>query len=1154
MVSEDAGRRWESAIVDGSPNFHAGIAIDSRKGVLVGGRIQPYSHRSVGTVHVTQDGGRRWRALESVDLPRLTGIQKLGNEEWIAWGDWSPTLGSAVFETYDAGVTWAGKPLAASHVQTSAWENSQSGIVVDRLSRVFRMEAGKEPQLLSVGGDASNPILKAKFDLSGWWLIGESAQIYHSVDGYHWQSKSLPGNAMDRSLIRLNDIAFQAMLTNLMGSNAHSLNTQRTSDEQSNLHLTNKTSTNTRCWVAGSPGSVVWMSDDLGNSWKVQLTSQHMPIQSIAHAGDATLFAGAKLGTLLGTRNAGEGWWILDREGERLALLSFAAVQETIPWDALTVTARETRAHTSSIVLHSQQTYQLAGPWCEKSTRASIVASELGCAGVDTYSHAPITSLSDNRQPSELAIYDSKNAIHSNAEFHVRKIVSNIRQYRPDVVVCDSVDASDPLVQQAGRAVMTARNRASDSRYVCFSKESGIPDSVWDSKTLLARAECDNDSNQRRSELRFASTTPIHREGTLLSDLLLNVSALVDSQEIHDLQSDHFVSKTDSMLPWNGYGEYTVLLGLRPSGGKNGLLPEAVRQPGSMRSKTTKDSVAYRELIVNLQRELTIKKIIEIEVEEATNDSRWKTALQNAMRSTAKEAKSHSIWHIAQEARARSQWNRWSTCMDILIGEYPSDGAAELASIQRAAWGNSSEVKLWRQQQDQLKNAEPMSSSVVSASFVTTSSSSPFDHKNSSERSIQDYPRAMSEPRQPSRSTLQGQLASKIVSPVRTASSVEMVGTKNNESHASAMSTSFASTVSTAFQRMESDPRTILLGLRRQTDIRSEVPPPNTDENHPLALANDNKLQVSYASQMAALKKTLTQMSNWYGLYGWSALADDEYSSRLSNHLIGRSGTNLGLTSNFTNSSQSIWVPQSKLRPILDGELEDEIWKRAFAMQLRSSWDGTDKPANVTNQTKILCAHDDRFLYVAGVCPFGSLTSNVSSPSGENATQRNHDISLHGADRVCIRIDTDRDFLTWFQFSIDSQGNLEDSLNDLKAWNPRWYATSAMKAHGWNFEIAIPLAELLDSQQVALLSHSTHSDTPSAAKSALKTAAQSIGPIDPVPNGQNPLERNLVSWNISVDRQTPDRTAEQSKPMFIEDFSPVSWHYALVEKPSSESR
>lgn len=1108
LLSENAGRTWTQATVDGTPNFYGGVAIDERNGVVVGGTIQPYSHRSVGVIQTTQDGGRRWREIPSEGLPRLTGIQKISDRHWIVWGDWSPRFHTGLFETIDSGATWVGKELAASHIQTATWKDASNGIVVDRLGRVFRFEPQRPPTLLSIGGNASNRILKAACNDSGWWLIGQSGQIFHSIDGQHWLQKRLPGNETDQALIRLSDIAFQkldstAIASSPVGYPNKSMPLATGFDAASALQSTPEASfygsilkvtdsiPRIRCWLVGSPGSVIWTSDDLGESWQTQTTSQSLPLNSIASVGNDTLFAGGGLATIIGTRNSGQGWWILSQEGSRLALLSLTAIQATIPWDALSIVARESRAHVGGIVFHSERLFESASPWCDSATRAATLASELGISGLETLNPFPVTSNPTNRLRGELANSDPRLQQPDFESLIDRIAIQAIRQYRPDVIVCDSFNAEDPLTQATARMIIAARNRASDSRYECFSKTSGIPDKAWDCKTLLARSISDSQNKRRRSELQLTSTTPIHREGILLGELLVSVGGQVTQSEESIAKANSFSANEDAMSAWENYGEYAVVFGARPSGGKGSLLPDEIRQPGAMRPAKSMDSLHYQSAITSFQREINLHKLIDMEVENTARDNRWLLALNQLIHSTSHSARSQTLWTVAQEARRRGHWDRWSICLELLIGNYPKEGAAELAAIQQSAWQASSELRLWQARTTPINNSQPTHSSVVTASYQSRANSSPFDAQIHDSSIANNATTRSPDARSPSRLTLQSQSATRSVTPVTPIPNATVSEPTHPQSFTDPMNgsqaTRFSSIISLARVNVQNDPRRVLLDLASRADLTT----------------------------------------HWKGIYGWSHLADQEF-MLLSETAIGQrlsTPPNDRSQSPKTrhNSSAVMRVPNSKFRPILDGSLGDEVWKEAYQINLQCSEASMqiDQAAD-TNRTVVNLIRDSRFLYVSGSCSDRKRTTEKTSPSGEQSHQkpegRTHDKPTIGSDRFTLRIDTDRDFLTWFQFTVDSQGNLTDSLNDLGSWNPRWYVATDRTESGWAFELAIPLNEISDEDFVK--------------NARLQTSAGD----------------SLTIWNFAMCRTMPGHAVQYAKPFMTDGLSPVSWVPGIIQR------
>jgi photosystem II stability/assembly factor-like uncharacterized protein/tetratricopeptide (TPR) repeat protein len=136
-------------------------------------------------------------------------------------------------------------------------------------------------------------------------------------------------------------------------------------------------------------------------------------------------------------------------------------------------------------------------------------------------------------------------------------------------------------------------------------------------------------------------------------------------------------------------------------------------------------------------------------------------------------------------------------------------------------------------------------------------------------------------------------------------------------------------------------------------------------------------------------------------------------------------------------------------RPFLDGKLDDDCWRDAQPLVLKSAGGDT---AGFTTTARI--AYDAEYLYVAVECarPPGRVIPAVE--------KRTHDADLRAFDRVGILIDLDRDYQTYFHLQIDERGALADDCWGDRGWNPSWFVASKAGPEGWTAEAAIPLNEL----------------------------------------------------------------------------------------------
>lgn len=138
--------------------------------------------------------------------------------------------------------------------------------------------------------------------------------------------------------------------------------------------------------------------------------------------------------------------------------------------------------------------------------------------------------------------------------------------------------------------------------------------------------------------------------------------------------------------------------------------------------------------------------------------------------------------------------------------------------------------------------------------------------------------------------------------------------------------------------------------------------------------------------------------------------------------------------------------------PQLDGNLTDPCWQTAEEMPLVS-----DQPNGPLRESAfVLMCHDAEYLYLGGMCPRVPDTA-TELPSRQG---RAHDSDVVPYDRVTVLLDIDRDYTTYYRFTIDQRGwTAEDLWGDL-TWNPKWFVAAEGDAAAWRFEVAIPWKEL----------------------------------------------------------------------------------------------
>jgi photosystem II stability/assembly factor-like uncharacterized protein len=147
--------------------------------------------------------------------------------------------------------------------------------------------------------------------------------------------------------------------------------------------------------------------------------------------------------------------------------------------------------------------------------------------------------------------------------------------------------------------------------------------------------------------------------------------------------------------------------------------------------------------------------------------------------------------------------------------------------------------------------------------------------------------------------------------------------------------------------------------------------------------------------------------------------------------------------------------------PQLDGRLDEPFWQGAAAiLESRPPRPQACRPAEVR------WAYDELHLYVALSCPHAAGVTYAA-----DARPRPQDADLSPFDHVRLRLDRDRDYVTWFELAVDARGFVADACWGASSWNPLWYVAAETHAAAggdgpprWHVEAAIPWTELAENR------------------------------------------------------------------------------------------
>lgn len=142
--------------------------------------------------------------------------------------------------------------------------------------------------------------------------------------------------------------------------------------------------------------------------------------------------------------------------------------------------------------------------------------------------------------------------------------------------------------------------------------------------------------------------------------------------------------------------------------------------------------------------------------------------------------------------------------------------------------------------------------------------------------------------------------------------------------------------------------------------------------------------------------------------------------------------------------------------PRIDGRLDDEAWARATRVELAPVGGAAPAPRHTARVTR-----DNEWLYVA---------FDVAHPAADRAPAQvvDHDDNVQREDNVQLSLDPGTDGRVYYQFLL-SKANVRADFRmtpekgrERENWNIPWRSATSVAEQGWQAEMAIPLAPLLN--------------------------------------------------------------------------------------------
>ncbi|AMV30651.1 Ycf48-like protein [Pirellula sp. SH-Sr6A] len=685
LLTTTGGRTWTIQTPRTSATLLAVDFFNEKLGVAVGGSVEPTTHRSVGTLLTTEDGGRTWKKIDT-DLPRLTGVRMTGPGRILAWGDWSSLYQTAAFESSDGGRSWLSIPVPSGHLHSIAAHKGSSSstfesvppqlMAVDRLGRCFlsfdRMTF--QPSGLNLSPYQSIHFCECVDGV--WWVGGSSGQLYRSADGQRWEQVFVPGNPRDYELID-----FQAMAAS-----------------------------GDTIWLVGNPGSVVWRSTDRGANWSVLPTGQRSSLRGLSAWDSSVLLACGDGGSLHLSRNGGEAWMGVHSATTRSSVLNIAATADSVAWDLLAHVHQESRQTASTVVVHDQRIEERSSHLPEPAQRVVEAGNHLGLRTIDVWRPFPVSSQEAMPRQSDLTYYQSLGSVTTPPESALmRRLIQTIRCDQPDVVVTECPYTGNSLQSRLSEAVELAIVWSARREWTLFSEASSIPNEVWSVDRTIQRGT-------RSGGMQFPRSMFLKNSGSVLGEIVTPVQNIVhrNPTRLGRAGEERIYYRT---LDGRKAVPRDPLEGLQRRLGS-----QLVESPTSISSSSMVRKTAmwfeYQDFVPASNPNPLVR------------DRIWEERLIEAMKGIETINQAPILLEIAIKNRQLGHWNYWSSALELLLAVDKRSSYAEAAMSELMRFHGSMEVQqvVLKRIQDMDRREEIDGISTASASTI----SSPFARGNDS--------------------------------------------------------------------------------------------------------------------------------------------------------------------------------------------------------------------------------------------------------------------------------------------------------------------------------------------------------------------------------------------------------------------------------------
>eukprot|EP00913_Durusdinium_trenchii_P019523 g18353.t1 len=653
----DGGRNWELVPSPVTCPLRHICFLTDRIGWIAGGGIVPYTRLGYGVLLFTEDGGRNWRVLAAdrrglknpravleqiarttdprsvrktapwARLPALQYVKFFGLKIGVAVGDASREFPTGVMTTVDGGRNW--QPVVGR--QRAGWRAAEFirpsvGVAAGMRGEISLIGSGRmlKPAIEDPGLRAIRDITLQSDD-SGW-MVGDGGLVRRTGSGgVTWKDPAGPLPPEVRDLFNFKAVA------------------------RKGKHV----------WIAGSPGSVVWHSNNDGRTWTKQFTGQTVPIHALSFPTESVGWAVGAMGTMLYTNDGGQTWFPIRGKGRRAAMMTLHGRADDVSFP-LIVKQSADLGYRSVVLLPARADI---GPDGHTSLDLDLRLSEAvtiagGSAGSIGW-RFPVAIPGIEHDQKKLTADWNRRAEGRLRETMLGGLVARIRTWRPDVIVIDKPAANDAVTNLLNSALVQAVRLAGDpTAFIKQSETAGL--NVWKVSKVYWRLPAGDSGHTHVSPLEYLPRlhTTVQFAASHAAGRIHGVRTHSATREAYRLILDR-VGGNDSAVHHDFFTGIAIAPG---SAARRMLLPWNDKDAETQQklAKKQRNFQAFAEKALDDPR-VAAQMIAQLDyITDGMNPQQ--AALQ--------------ILQLAEDYKRRSQWELAEAAMIELVSRYPTAPAA----------------------------------------------------------------------------------------------------------------------------------------------------------------------------------------------------------------------------------------------------------------------------------------------------------------------------------------------------------------------------------------------------------------------------------------------------------------------------------------------